>query len=76
MCGVSLRGRWWWDSQGGGRWWRRGWRRNWGGGGGRIFAYCCYGEGGRKIQKITMYLVVLLKLRILEARQLSVPFAT
>ena len=73
MCGVSLRGMWRGDSQGGERWWRRGWRRNWGGGGGgRIFANCMGGE----IKKITMYLVVLLKLRILEARQLSVQFAT
>ena len=45
------------------------WRRR------RIFVNFVGGEGGG-IKKIIMYLVVLLKLRILEARQLSIQFAT
>ena len=45
----------------------------WGGGGGGVYLSILW--GGRRIKKITMYLVVFIKIRI-EARQLSVQFAT
>ena len=46
----------------------------WGGGGGGVYLSILWG-GVERIKKITMYLMVFIKIRI-EARQLSVQFAT
>ena len=48
----------------------------WGGEGGGVYLLILWGGRGERIKKITMYLVVFIKVRILEARQLSVQFAT
>ena len=47
----------------------------WGGGGGGVYLSILCGGERERIKKIIMYLMVFIKIRI-EARQLSVQFAT